>query len=90
MPAHFLTKVTNMQSGCENAPLRAASSTELSTASVDKDPGPPLPRDGGPDAFDQFVDESALPIAPRGWAGGRGIGPAQCRQLAKDVDGLAE
>jgi hypothetical protein len=39
MSAHFLIKVTNMQSGCENAPLRAASSTELSTASVDKEAG---------------------------------------------------
>jgi hypothetical protein len=33
-----LIKVTNMQSRRENAPLRAPASTELSTASVDKEP----------------------------------------------------
>lgn len=37
MNAHFLTKVTNMQSDREIAGLRRSPSTELSTASVDKE-----------------------------------------------------
>jgi large subunit ribosomal protein L31 len=37
MPGYFLIKVTNMQSDCEIAALHEAASTELSTASVDKE-----------------------------------------------------
>jgi hypothetical protein len=37
MPGHFLIRVTNMQSGREIWPLDGPSSTELSTASVDKE-----------------------------------------------------